>query len=400
MKVVCHPQAFGFWTVRVPGRADAVMVSIAPVVLLTEDPGLAESATAAIWEAGVPVQRASSPVQLVQLVARPLVVVCGHDLDSSECAAVGEALPGCRVVRAALGEKAWGTSQCLALPESARHLTRLVEAAYRPAAPVTRVALIGAHGGAGTSCLAVALALRLSGRGAVRLAGLNRAGAPIGPLLGLDGSSGWDGPAPQTVRGVELLSGDAPPGDLEAWQVRRALEAWEGRAPGGHTVLDAGPAAPGGAWRAASWADRRLVVARSDPSGAAALTSLARELGELGFDFDVAVRAVRGGLDAAETTHGIGGEVIVIGDERGFVAGLAHGLTPGDRARGKLAAAAGRVADWVGRGEPERVPQRRRAAREQRPSERSSREPQRRERRPRQRDPLPTFNPAAFAEEW
>jgi hypothetical protein len=364
---------------------------------MTEDPGLVEAATQAIWEAGAAVQQLGSPDQLDLLPSRPRVIVCGHDVDPAAANAVARLWPECRLVRAALGENARAAGECLVLPRSARQLTRLVEESHRPPGVARRVGVIGAHGGAGASCLAaaaaMALAARQPARATVRLASLNRAGAPLAALLALDGSRGWAEafdlppggaePSPQTVNGVELLSPDAPPPEVPAWRVRRALEAWEARAPGGTTVLDAGPGAPGGTWRAASWADQRVVVARADPAGAAALAAVALDLAELGLDFCVAVRAVRGGLGAGKVADGIGGRVFAIGDERAFTASLVHGLIPGDRAKGKLARAANELAEWLGPGT---------AAGPSAPAERRARGTSRRS--------LPAFDPAAFAEEW
>ncbi|MDR0626686.1 MAG: hypothetical protein LBG11_05415 [Bifidobacteriaceae bacterium] len=386
----------------------SVVVSIPQVVLMTGDQGLAESATAAIWEAGVAVQPVTEPSQLDAVNPRPRLLICGHDVAEPVVRAVEQLWPDCRIARAALGEMVWGAGgasgigQCLVLPEFANHLTRLVESTFAAKHRSHWVALIGAHGGAGTSCLAVAMALRLTGQGPVRLAGLNRAGAPIGPLLGLEppiaagswtfNASGSDDLRPITVQGIELLSGQAPDFGHTAWQVRQTLEAWEAGTEGGHTILDTGSAAPGGTWRVASWADRRIVVARADPTGAAALAAVAKELEDFAMDFDTAVRNVRGGLDVREVVDGIGGRVFEIKDERTLVAGLAHGLTPGERAKGKLALAAAQML-------PEARPE---AAcsggvwGDQLPKGGRVRHHRRRRTRP----ALPAFNPAAFAEEW
>jgi hypothetical protein len=364
---------------------------------MTEDSGLVEAATRAIWEAGAAVQQLTAPEQLALLPAPPRVLVCGHDVDPAAANAAARLRPECRVVLAALGDHSRAAGECLVLPQSARQLTHLVEDCCRPSGAARRVGVIGAHGGAGASCLAVALALALAARSgrrtSVRLASLNRAGAPIGPLLAVEGARSWaesfepppgaGAAVPHMVQGVELLEAEAPPEDVPAWRVRQALEVWEERAPGGYTVLDAGLGAPGGAWRAASWADRRVVVARADPAGAAALAAVAADLAELGLDFCVAVRELRGGLGAGEVADGIGGRVFTIGDERAFTASLVHGVTPGDRAKGRLARAANDLAGWVGGGE---------AATDPAP-------PARRARRTRRRS-LPAFEPAAFAEEW
>jgi hypothetical protein len=256
-------------------------------------------------------------------------------------------------------------------------------------------------------------------------------------LVGLDQMSGWaerlerafgqDGLgqdvrasgalSPLVVGGVEMLCGGAPPRDAPAWQIRRVLEVWEELSPGGYTVMDSGPAACGGLWRVASWADLRVVVVRADPAGVLSLRAAAGELRELGMDFAVAVRLVRGGLSVAEVANGTGGEVIAVGEERSFVAGLVHGLTPGDRSKGKLAMAAQELAVLTGPGEPGPAHSRLRARANRRRPAADGQLPAGRGRLPGQRSSaarrrsavgerstgrgdLPGFNPAAFAEEW
>ncbi|MDR0594737.1 MAG: hypothetical protein LBG60_16125 [Bifidobacteriaceae bacterium] len=167
------------------------------VVLMTDDPGLADAASAAIWEAGAAVQPLDSADQIGHLAAVPRLAVCGHDVDQAAAAGLARAWPSCQIVRAALGDRGPGSGRRLVLPESARQLTALVERVHRPVRPVIRVALIGAHGGAGTSCLAVALALWLAGDGGPRGRSWGRghlpgAGAPnaINPAARAGGGPG------------------------------------------------------------------------------------------------------------------------------------------------------------------------------------------------------------------
>jgi hypothetical protein len=252
------------------------------------------------------------------------------------------------------------------------------------------------------------LARRLSAAGCARLAALNPVGAPVGALFGVDGPSTWARAAaaaeqgapiaPQRVAGVELLSPAGPEEGVAGWQVRRALEAWEGT---GYTVFDAARSAPCGGWRCAGWADVVVVVARADPGGVAAARALRLELDALGLRHVLAVREVPGGFRIADVAGRLGCDRVVrIGRERGLAAGLAHGVMPGDRAAGPLAAAAEALAELMeaptGRaaraGRPERVglparPERR---------EKTRRHGMRMRRAAR----LPAFNPAAFAEEW
>jgi hypothetical protein len=139
-------------------------------------------------------------------------------------------------------------------------------------------------------------------------------------------------------------------------------------------------------------------VGRCDPAGVAAVAALAREIAPLGPAAAVALREVRGGLKLAEAARELGRDVVLkVGDERSLVAGLVHGLAPGDRSLGPLAAAAGELAQLLSPAEG--APPARRASRRERgegaaPGVRPRRAP--RARRP----ALPTFNPAAFAEEW
>jgi hypothetical protein len=197
-------------------------------------------------------------------------------------------------------------------------------------------------------------------------------------------------PPSRSVAGVELLSPAGPADGVAAWQVRQVIERWE--TSGGHTVLDAGRSGPCGGWRAATWADGIVLVARADVAGLAAARRLADEMAPLGLTWRFAVREIPGGFKAAEAADRLGrGDVLRIGHERSLAAGLAHGLAPGDRSVGPLAAAARAVtAAERGTATPEAAAcgQRHRAARG----------PLRFRRR--SWGPAPAFNPAAFAEEW
>jgi hypothetical protein len=429
------------------------------VVLLTRDQALATAATQAIWEAGAGVQRLDSPDQLDALAPVPQLIICGQDIPVAVGAAVRQTWPACRLVWAALGEAAWGSvDPCLVLPQATKRLVWLVEKTMAAPPTVQRIALIGTHGGAGTSCLAVALALRLTRGGhRCRLAALNPAGAPVGPLLGLAGDSGWEHAAQavaegrpltaSTAEGIELLSPAGPGDSCAGWQIKSVLESWERQSVGAFTVLDAGLSSPGGAWRIASWAHLRILVCRADPAGLAALAAASHQFDALGLAHLVAVRQVPGGprpanvaamrelvglttpgddacasrapnsggfsfdaMAAAGPVAGAGQAPGSVGDptshrlisiraERNLVAGLVHGLTPGERRSGALAVAAGELAALV-LGEPTAS---RRLARAKSPVRKPVRVPaaSKEEVRARHRRPkLPGFNPAAFAEEW
>ncbi|MDR0365394.1 MAG: hypothetical protein LBH68_00970 [Bifidobacteriaceae bacterium] len=434
--------------------------STAPgVVLLTRDQALATTAAHAIWEAGAGVQRLDSPDQLDALAPAPRLMICGQDIPAAVGAAVRQTWPTCQLVWAALGDEAWGSADpCLVLPQATERLVWLIEETFAAPPTAQRIALIGAHGGAGTSCLAVALALRLTRGGhRSRLAALNPAGAPVGPLLGLGGDSGWGEAVaatnegrpltPSVAEGIELLSPAGPDGACAAWQVKAVLESWERQSAGGFTVLDGGLSSPGGAWRIASWAQLRILICRADPAGLAALARASKQLDALGLAHLVAVRQVPGGprptsLPALRELAGLdgpvggsarspapslggfsfdaqptgvpaagmgavpgsaarpaGGNLINIRAERNLVAGLVHGLTPGERPSGALAVAAGEVAA-LALGEPTGG---RRSARTESAARKPARAPAapRGEARARHRRPkMPGFNPAVFAEEW
>jgi hypothetical protein len=341
-----------------------------PVVLLTADPELAGLAKAAVWEAGAPVQHLSWPEQLDGLAGAPRLLLRGHDVGAEVEAAVRRIWPKCSTLGLALGAAGGALPQGdLVLPGSWRQLTHLVEAAGAPARTSWRIALIGAHGGAGASCLAVALARGLSSSGVSRLAVLGAAGGPVDSLLGVESRAGWAQAAaaaeagaavqPQLAGGIELVGAKGPEPGLAAWQIRRAIEAWEAQADGGVTVLDADRAAPCGGWRCASWADGIVLVGRCDPAGVAAVAALARDLAPAGAPAHLALREVRGGLRLAQAAEALGREdVIKVGDERSLVAALSHGLAPGDRSFGPLAAAAAELAKRVGPPRQAGAPQR------------------------------------------
>jgi hypothetical protein len=177
-----------------------------------------------------------------------------------------------------------------------------------------------------------------------------------------------------------------------------------------------------------------VILARNDPAGAATLRSIAEEVRAFGLAFIVAVRQVRGGLSSEQMARAGGvADVIALGEERGLMAGLAHGVLPGERITGPLAAAADALLKVLAapkqpapnsdrnpypavQTKPSRLPDQ--AASDL--MEPSSLPPEdaatwrpgtlaacdtgqtKRTSRPRHRrtKTLPAFNPAAFAEEW
>ncbi|MDR1117682.1 MAG: hypothetical protein LBL01_00065, partial [Bifidobacteriaceae bacterium] len=147
------------------------MSELPTAVLLTRDHELAALAKASMWEAGVAVHHLEHPEQLDHLWTAPRLLACGHDIGEEVASAVRGVWPSCVVLGVAVGELGGaGARGDLVLPGAWRELTARVEAAHAAARSARRIALIGAHGGAGTSCLAVTLARRLSAAGCARLA--------------------------------------------------------------------------------------------------------------------------------------------------------------------------------------------------------------------------------------
>jgi len=166
-------------------------------------------------------------------------------------------------------------------------------------------------------------------------------------LLGLEGVGDWSqalskwGVAWSALpkwSGLTVLAGlGAVARGEPAHRLRDVIERWETETGNGVTLLDVAPGGNPGAWRAASWSDHVVVVARDDPAGLAAARSVLEEVIEVGAEPVLAVRGVKGGVGP----HGArrltpAGEVLGLGLERTAAGDAAHGLSPGDRSGGAM----------------------------------------------------------------
>ena len=377
---------------------------VAPVVVVSADPTLAAAAHAAVLEAGVESYFASSLNDLDRYQAVPKLVICGADMGSEVSEALARLWPT-RQVLAALGETVsaagglggmagtWGSpGQGLVLPRDAAALVRVVEEVMvcRPAS--TRLMVCGAHGGVGASSLAAVLARRIAAAGrSTRLVDLDGVGAPLDPLLGLAGGGDWsqamtkwgvDFKALPVWCGVPVLAGLAAVVRREpAHRLRDTIELWEAATGDGVTVLDVAPGGNPGAWRAATWCDQVVVVARDDPAGLASARAVLEEVVEVGAAPVLAVRGVKGGAGV----HGASRltpakQVLGLGFERNAAADSTHGLAPGDRPGGAISQwAAHYLQQYLGLEGGRRRHQRLRP-----PAKRT----------------LPQFQAAALAEDW
>jgi hypothetical protein len=326
------------------------------VAVISGDQALAAAAAHVVAAAGAKPWCCASPAQAGTVPEPPVLVVCGGDvpaMDRTDIAATFH-VP---VEVAALGEFGSGGDPVFLLPRLEAGLLRRVEQSVAPRLPGHRVALIGAQGGLGTSTLAAALARRSADTGVkTRLAAMNPAGAPLEVLLALAdlrqagrlGGTSWatvfddnpDWAALPQWNGVSVLAGLANhPWRHPTHRFRAVLDSWEAIAPGGTTVLDGSLAAPGGAWRLASWCDRSVVLARDDPPGLAAAAALIQTLAPLEIDITVVLQRVKGGAGP----NGLGlpaAQVITTRPDPVAPADAAHGVQPGDRPR----SVAGRLA--------------------------------------------------------
>ncbi|MDR1824521.1 MAG: hypothetical protein LBR27_04215 [Bifidobacteriaceae bacterium] len=381
------------------------------LLVVTGDARLAGVVAGLAAEAGLAAAQAETVEQASRAQSTPTAIVVGQDMATDLRYAVAGYWPHVWVGVAALG----GTSQpgtpthglsggVYVLPRDAAGLVRQLEQAAAPTRHCRRIGVMAAHGGVGASSLAAVLARRLAGPGRpVLLADLNPAGAPLEALLDLEvRSASWAGLLAgfglagglPMWHGVSVLAGlGTAPATEAAWRFRAGLEAAE--TEGGLTVLDLSPASPGGPWRSAVWCDHLLLVARTDPAGYAAATRTATALSGIGQGFDLVARPVRGGVTAEALGGAIGAaDVLVLPQERGLAAAQAHGLTPGDGARGPLQ---GLVSRWLAaHPEFERVADGASTAEHRRHRAASSWRPH----LPGPRPKLPRFEPATFAEEW
>ncbi|WP_152232595.1 hypothetical protein [Georgenia ruanii] len=306
--------------------------------------------------------------RLAELAGVPLAVAGPDDpAPGSALVLTADGPPGRLSVRADPARTAGppgGAPSAVVLPAEAEALLDLlVAAASRQRARV--VGVLGAHGGAGASVLAAALARAVVATGAATaLVDLDPAGG-VDVLLGLEHDPGqrWgdlDGEhalLPQRLalalpdwHLVRVLSGDrrgGPPEEAVALSAVRALGQ-------GHDllVLDLprqvlGPGPDRDLWL--GWCADVVLVARGGVRGAAAVVAAAPTLAGRARPHLV----VRGGepAAAAEVAGAAGLELAAhMRDERALPAGIEHGVAPGDQRRGHLRATARLLLDQLGVG--------------------------------------------------
>lgn len=226
------------------------------------------------------------------------------------------------------------------------------------------VGVVGAHGGAGASVLAAALARASVAVGAATaLVDLDPAGGGLDVLLAVEHDPGqrWADLAeeqgaflPERLalalpdwNLVRVLSGDQRGGpgatDLVARGAVRALGQ-------GHdvVVLDLprqvlGPGPAQELWL--TWCPDVVVVGRGGARGRAALVAAAPALAR------TRAHLVVRGDDAAELAEAAGMTLVArMRDERALPAGIAHGLAPGDQRRGHLMVTARVLVERLGLG--------------------------------------------------
>ncbi|WP_447924593.1 septum site-determining protein Ssd [Georgenia muralis] len=246
------------------------------------------------------------------------------------------------------------------LPGDAPVLLDVVVAAGTPHRART-VGVVAAHGGAGASVLAAALARAAVDDGAATaLADLDPAGGGLDVLLGLEHDPGRRWADLRAERGallperlalalpswhlVRVLSGDHRGGvdlaDLVARSAVRALGQ-------GHdlVVLDLPRQVLAGGEAARTWlgwCGDVVLVAGGGVRGAAAARAGAAALGASGSRGHLVVRA--GAVECEEVADHAGlGRAVRLREQRGLAAGVEHGLAPGDQRRGPLRAAASAV---------------------------------------------------------
>lgn len=253
------------------------------------------------------------------------------------------------------------------LPHEADLLLDALVATARPRRART-VGVVGAHGGAGASVLAAALARAcVQGGAATALVDLDPAGGGLDLLLGLEHDPGQRWADVRTAQGallpdrlalalpqwhlVRVLSGDRRGGVAAPEVAGGAVRALAQ----GHDVLvldlPRQVLAPGPAH---AWLDRCtdvVLVGRDDVRGAAAVVAAAAVLGD-GVRSHLVIRSRSADMGAAEEIADWAGMALAarMRDERALPAGIEHGVTPGDQRRGHLLATARLLLERMGLG--------------------------------------------------
>ncbi|WP_127128150.1 hypothetical protein [Georgenia sp. SYP-B2076] len=226
------------------------------------------------------------------------------------------------------------------------------------------VGVVGAHGGAGASVLAAALArVSVAGGAATALVDLDPAGGGLDVLLGIEHDPGKRWADLREEQGaflperlalalpdwhlVRVLSGDRRGGTGPVGLLARSTVRALGQ---GHDVvvldLPRQVLAPGPAqelWL--TWCPDVVVVGRDGVRGKAALVAAAPALAR------TRAHLVVRGDDAGELAEAAGMTLVArMRDERALPAGIEHGVAPGDQRRGHLVATARVLLERLGLG--------------------------------------------------
>ncbi|MDR0432644.1 MAG: ParA family protein [Bifidobacteriaceae bacterium] len=353
----------------------------ARAVLLTRDDRLADAVGHLADQAGVGLEHIEDVASAGELEGAALL--CGLDVRSDLEVSPAAVWAGCPVAGVGLGTwdgQGGPLTAHFALPGAEEALIAFFEQAVDRGRKGLRVGIIGAHGGVGASSLAIALGRLASKQGsATAMVDLDPAGAGLAVHLGIEiGPDGWNdlletvrqGPPPEPEdSSADQDSPLAQPGpdsqqdgplyalasarrldpNVPVHMLRQGIETIEATGELALSVIDASAAGPVHPRRLATWCDRLVLVARTDPLGTESLDSLLQVLAPAECPITVVWRVGRGGAAKrkVETPRGVR-DVIVLGEEADLDQARRHGVLPGERRRGALASCAGELADSLG----------------------------------------------------
>jgi hypothetical protein len=374
-----------------------------PVVVVTDDTRLADAAHRLAADAGVQLTSTGRSDPPPGIHGPPAAMLWGYDVDPVWAAALQRACPDTPFAVAGFGPLAAedrGLPGCshYSLPGDYAALVAWLERSTDPERLGLRVGIFGAHGGVGTSSLAVAVARLVVARGVgCTLVDLDPAGGPLRVLLGMDTvDAGWadllaalatpdsaetdachandegeaetdpaaapdashgaghgaratrDTASPTTAELYLLAEARGIPPGVNAHRLREGIEAVEAARGATVTVFDASPGGPVPPGRLASWCDAVVVVARADAIGLAGIESLGRLLGTW-CPVTLVWRVDRGRRTPGvpEALEGVR-DFVLLGEETGIGEAGRHGVLPGDRTRGALAKSAAALVEMLG----------------------------------------------------
>jgi hypothetical protein len=366
-------------------------------MLATHDPCLVDAVQPLASLAGVCLIHGEDMIS--SRASGTVAVLYGMDLDADAGRRLGEGLANTPAATVGFGPAGTddGETQARAhydLPGNVVGLLAFLERSARPVRHGMRVGILGAHGGVGATSLAIAVARLAARRGRrAALVDLDPAGGPLGAHVGLDGDeAGW----PDLLAAIDARS-DASPwppssderegghGSVDAaeqarigatrvrrWaehaghadlyvvtgarrldfaipghRIRTGIEAVEEAGQVAITVIDASPGGPIPVERLAGWCERMVVVATDDAVGQAAAEGVIGSVRATACPVTLVRRAGPGRRDRRSqggTPRGVS-DVIVLGEETGMGEAGRHGVLPGDRPRGAVAACAADLAD-------------------------------------------------------